>query len=397
MKKQPLTYYQVKGSKKRTIVNQGGTRSGKTYSILKALIELCAINRNARLEIDVVRKTLPALRATAMKDFFSILMDEGVYDERLHNKSEYTYDLFGNTWHFYSIDNAQKVRGRARDIAFLNEVNELRWEDWVQMNLRTRHRMICDFNPSMFQHFIYEKVIPDEDTDFFKTTYKDNPFLSEAQVKEIEKLRYIDPDYWKVYGLGERGVPREIIYTYKTFTGTFYEDMVKGKVNGMRKLGYGLDFGYTNDPTAVVEVWIQTTKDETSLFVKQVIYQTGLNISDLAGMMKSKGITSNDVVVCDSAEPRSIADLRGRGFQAIPVRKGVDSIKNGIDTIKQYPLHLYEGDVELIKEANNYKWLTDANEEPINKPVDAFNHGMDAMRYCVNQLTKVSTGKYVYG
>lgn len=397
MKKQPTTYYQVKASKKRIVVNQGGTRSGKTYSILQVLIEWCVKNPKAGLTIDVVRKTFPSLRATSMKDFMTILSTEGIYSESNHNKSEYTYDLFGNTWSFYSIDNAQKVRGRTRDIAFLNEVNELKWDDWVQMNVRTRFKMICDFNPSEYQHFIYDRVIPDEDSDLFVTTYLDNPFLSDLQIKEIEKLKYIDPEYWKVYGLGQRGVPREIVYTFKTFTGEYYEAMIEGKAEGMKKLGYGIDFGYTNDPTAVVEVWKQSTKEGDSIYLKLIIYRTGASMNDLANEMKSKGISRSDVLVADSAEPRGISDLRRMGFQVVPTKKGKDSIVNGIDTVKRYQLYAHEADVDLHKEFNNYKWLKDNNDQPINKPIDAFNHAMDAMRYAVTHLTKVRTGTYVYG
>ena len=184
MNKLPATYYHVKNSKKKIQIHQGGTRSGKTYSILTALIELC--QKNNGLIFTICRKTFPALRATAMRDFFEILNNEDIYNPDFHNKSEATYVLYGNMVEFISIDQPQKVRGRKRDVLFINEANEINLEDWRQLLLRTTGRVLIDYNPSDEFHWIYEEVIPREDAEFFRTTYKDNPFLPESVVMEIE-------------------------------------------------------------------------------------------------------------------------------------------------------------------------------------------------------------------
>jgi hypothetical protein len=212
MSKLPATYYHVRKSKARIQIHQGGTRSGKTYSILTALIELC--HKNTGLVITICRKTFPALRATAMRDFFEILNKEGAYNVELHNKSEGTYQLWGNLVEFISVDQPQKVRGRKREILFINEANELSLEDWRQLMLRTTDRVIIDFNPSDEFHWIYEQVIPREDADFFQTTYKDNPFLPESVVMEIERFKDVDENFWRVYGLGERGTSQATIFTH---------------------------------------------------------------------------------------------------------------------------------------------------------------------------------------
>jgi phage terminase large subunit len=201
--RQPATYYHVKNSEAKIQVHQGGTRSGKTYSILTALIELCHRNENSGAVITIARKTFPAIRASCMRDFFEILEREDIYNVELHNKSEATYILFGNLVEFISVDQPQKVRGRKRDILFVNEANELTLEDWRQLMLRTTGRAIIDYNPSDEFHWIYDHVLTRDDHEFFRTTYKDNPFLPEATVAEIERLKEADPDYWRVYRLLE--------------------------------------------------------------------------------------------------------------------------------------------------------------------------------------------------
>ena len=212
MSKLPATYYHVKECKSKIQIHQGGTRSGKTYSILTALIELC--HKNSGLVITICRKTFPALRATAMRDFFEILNKEEIYNPDLHNKSDATYQLWGNMVEFISIDQPQKVRGRKRDVLFINEANEINLEDWRQLLLRTTGRVLIDYNPSDEFHWIYEEVIPREDAEFFRTTYKDNPFLPESVVMEIERFKTADENFWKVYGLGERGTSQATIFTH---------------------------------------------------------------------------------------------------------------------------------------------------------------------------------------
>ena len=383
--RQPATYYHVKTSDAKVQVHQGGTRSGKTYSILTALVELCHRNENAGSVITIARKTFPAIRASVMRDFFEILEREGIYDVNLHNKSEATYVLFGNLVEFISVDQPQKVRGRKRNILFVNEANELALEDWRQLMLRTTGRAIIDFNPSDEFHWIYDHVLTRDDHEFFQTTYQDNPYLTPTTVAEIERLQDADPDYWRVYGLGERGVSRATILTHWK--------QVPQVPDGWKLMTVGLDFGYTNDPTAIVKVYT----DGHGFCLDEICYATGLTNADISRTLKEAEV-GKTMVVADSAEPKSIDDIHGHGINVHPARKGRDSVRSGIDFLRSRPLLITERSLHGIKELRNYKWKEDKNGRQINEPVDAFNHFIDATRYAITwNQTNPNFGQYALG
>jgi len=382
--KLPATYYHVKECKSKIQVHQGGTRSGKTYSILTALIELC--HKNSGLVITICRKTFPALRATAMRDFFEILNNEDIYNPDLHNKSDATYQLWGNMVEFISIDQPQKVRGRKRDVLFINEANEINLEDWRQLLLRTTGRVLLDYNPSDEFHWIYEEVIPREDAEFFRTTYKDNPFLPESVVMEIERFKTADENFWKVYGLGERGTSTATIFTH-------WKE-INQIPNEYKLLTTGVDFGYTNDPTAIVRVYT----DGHGFAVDEICYATRLTNSDIAKVLRDNEVNRSDVVICDSAEPKSIDEIHAHGFNTHGARKGKDSVKNGIQFLHSRPLLVTARSVNLIRELRNYKWKEDKNGKQLNEPVDSFNHAIDAMRYAITfNQTNPNFGSYAIG
>jgi len=384
MSKLPATYYHVKECKSKIQVHQGGTRSGKTYSILTALIELC--HKNSGLVITICRKTFPALRATAMRDFFEILENEEAYNVELHNKSEGTYQLWGNLVEFISLSEPQKVRGRKRDVLFINEANEINLEDWRQLLLRTTGRVLIDYNPSDEFHWIYEEVIPREDAEFFRTTYKDNPFLPESVVMEIERFKTADENFWKVYGLGERGTAQSTIFTH-------WKE-INQIPNEYKLLNIGLDFGYTNDPTAIVRVFT----DGDGFAVDELCYATRLTNSDIAKVLRDNEVNRSDVVICDSAEPKSIDEIHAHGFNTHGARKGRDSVKNGIQFLHSRPLLVTARSVNLIRELRNYKWKEDKNGKQLNEPVDNFNHAIDAMRYAITfNQTNPNFGSYAIG
>ena len=384
MSKLPATYYHVKECKSKIQVHQGGTRSGKTYSILTALIELC--HKNSGLVITICRKTFPALRATAMRDFFEILNKEEIYNPDLHNKSDATYQLWGNMVEFISIDQPQKVRGRKRDVLFINEANEINLEDWRQLLLRTTGRVLIDYNPSDEFHWIYDEVIPREDAEFFRTTYKDNPFLPESVVMEIERFKTADENFWKVYGLGERGTAQSTIFTHWT--------EINQIPNEYKLLTTGIDFGYTNDPTAIVRVYT----DGHGFAVDELCYATRLTNSDIAKVLRDNEVHRSDVVICDSAEPKSIDEIHAHGFNTHGARKGKDSVKNGIQFLHSRPLLITARSVNLIRELRNYKWKEDKNGKQLNEPVDNFNHAIDAMRYAITfNQTNPNFGSYAIG
>ena len=208
-----VVYEHLLESEKKIIVEQGGTRSGKTYNILLWIIfSYCTNNRNKI--ITICRKTFPSLRATVMRDFFEILKKYIMYSEVLQTKSSSEYMLYNNLVEFISLDQPTKVRGRKRDLLFINESSELNFEDWQQLIFRTNGRIILDYNASDEYSWLYDKVLSREDVDFFITTYKDNLFLDKTIVKEIERLRETDMQYWQIYGLGQKAISKSIIFTY---------------------------------------------------------------------------------------------------------------------------------------------------------------------------------------
>ena len=375
-----IVWRHLSNSNKRIIIEQGGTRSGKTYNILMWIIfDYCAKNKGKI--ITICRKTYPALRATAMRDFFEILKENELYDETLHNKSSSEFKFKGNTIEFISLDKPTKIRGRKRDLLYINEANEITFEDWQQLIFRTTGRIILDYNPSDEFHFIYDKIKPREDADFFITTYKNNKFLSEDIIAEIERLKDIDDNYWRVYGLGEVGASKSIIFRIQDCsevpdTATF--------------LSYGMDFGFTNDPTTLVGIW----KQGDDLYLKELLYKTGLTNRDIDTYLKQLGVERKEIFA-DSAEPKSIEELYRMGWNIKPATKGQGSINIGIDMMKRYRLNITRDSLNMIKEFKNYKWAEDKNGVVLNTPVDMFNHTIDAVRYGLyDKLARPNYGKY---
>jgi phage terminase large subunit len=320
-------------------------------------------------QIDIVRQTLPSLRGSAYKDFLDILDRLGIYDPKSLNKSELYYELNTNIFQFYSIDDPQKYRGRKRHVLFINEANELNLESWRQLSMRTTDKIILDYNPSMEYHWIYDDVLTRDDVDFYKSTYLDNPFLEQSIIQEIERLKDVDDNYWKIYGLGERGQLRGLV---------FPQFNIIDEMPDMEYI-YGLDWGYTNDPTAIIKVGIHNV----DLYLDELVYQTGMMNNIVASSLQAHGLDYNDIIWADSAEPKSIAEVAGYGFNIKGADKGQDSVNAGLQMIRQHRINVTKRSFNLIKELRNYKWHTDKDGKTTNKPVDAFNHAIDALRYAV--------------
>jgi phage terminase large subunit len=342
------------------------------------------MNPNGGAVLTICRKTFPALRASVMRDFFEVLKREGIYTEVNHNKSDATYILEGNLIEFISIDQPQKIRGRKRDVLFINEANELGLEDFRQLLIRTTGKVLLDYNPSDEFHWIYDHVIPREDATFFQSTFRDNPFLEPSLVTEIERLQVADPNYWRIYGLGERGQSRTTILTHWSQTETIDPRF--------KLVAYGLDFGYTNDPTACVAVY----SDGEAFLLDEVLYQNGLSNRQIFQLLESE--VGKNTVIADSAEPKSIDELHGYGMNVHSARKGPDSVRAGIQFFHSKPLAVTSRSLNLIKELRNYKWKEDKNGKNLNEPVDAFNHAIDAARYAAmfNQ-SNPNYGRYRIG
>ena len=367
-------------SESKIVIEQGGTRSGKTYNILLYIIfHYCQVNKGKT--ITICRKTFPALRASVMRDFLDILKQHDKYDEELHNKSNSEYELSGNLVEFISLDQPQKVRGRKRNLLFINEANDLSFEDWQQLVFRTEDKIILDYNPSDEYHWIYDKVKDRDDADFYITTYLDNPFLEPSIKAEIERLKDTDEQYWQIYGLGQKGISKATIFNF-TETNVIPEDA--------EFVSYGADAGYTNDPTTLVSVY----KKDYNLYVKEHLYQTQMTTVDIHNKWKQIGIT-REPIYFDSAEPRLIEELRRMGWNVRPSIKGADSVNAGIDLLKRFKIYIHKDSHNAIQEFRNYKWQEDKSGKLMNKPVDKNNHLIDATRYATySVLSKPNFGRY---
>ena len=375
-----IVYKHLVNSKKKIIVEQGGTRSGKTYNILLWIIfEYCTHNTNKI--ITICRKSFPSLRATVLRDFFEILRNNNMYSEVFHNKSNSEYHLFGNLLEFVALDQSQKIRGRKRNLLFCNEANEFYLEDWQQLIFRTQERIIIDFNPSDEYHWIYDKVIPRDDCDFFKTTYLDNPFIEDVIKKEIERLKDTDEQYWQIYGLGERAASRSTIFNY-TEVNTIPEEA--------KLIAYGMDFGYSNDPSTLISIYSQ----EHNLYIKEHLYRTQMTTVDIHNFLKDEQLLNNPIYA-DSSEPRLIRELRTMGHNIFPSIKGKDSINAGIDLLKRYKIHILSSSTNAIGEFRNYKWTEDKSGRLTNIPEDKHNHIIDPCRYATYSiLSRPNFGRY---
>ena len=342
----------------KIIVEQGGTRSGKTYNILLWIIFAYCQQHKGKM-VTIVRKSFPAVRGTVMRDFFTILRDYRMYAEDYHAKTSSEYIIEGNTIEFISLDQPQKIRGRKRDLLFVNEANELNYEDWQQLIFRTGEQIIIDYNPSDEFHWIYDKVLTRDDCSFYQTTYKDNPFLPQPIVEEIERLQDTDENYWRIYGLGERGQSRSLVFTFST---------VPSIPETAKLVSYGLDFGFSNDPTAMVGTYMEGD----NIFVKELIYRTGMTNQDIAKELGTLGLDRRDEVYADSAEPKSIEEIHRMGWNVKPTSKG--AINQGIDMLRRYKIHILDSSTNVIKEMRNYKYIEDKNGDLTNNPIDKYNH-----------------------
>ena len=357
----------------RGVALKGGTRSGKTWATLQMLHLLCASSENP-LIVSCVAATLPMVKRGMQRDFRQMLAAEGVWDENLFNKTEgcYTYPN-GCVIEFFGVDNASKVHGPARDILFVNEAQSIPREIFRQLDIRTRKKVIIDFNP--VRKFWGETEFVGDRYVTIHSTYKDNPYLTKEQVGAIEKNKN-DANWWRVYGEGETGGVEGSVYPQyevidelpETFTGRCI----------------GLDFGFVNDPTALVDIRFEGW----DLYVDLLCYETGLLNSAIADYLNGQGL-NRVVTVCDSAEQKSIVELQQRHIKAIPCVKGRGSISAGIAQVSQFKLHVTKRSVKMLDELDNYKWIKDeATDTYTNEPIDAWNHSLDALRYGVDYLIR---------
>ena len=341
-------------SKKKIVINRGGTRAGKTYSICQLFAHWLLTGEIRKGQFikkgvaSIVRKTLPALKASALKDFEEILNDWNVFSIIEQKKIDRTYSFDGRTVEFFSVDDQQKVRGRKREILFCNEANELHYNtDFFQLLIRTTDLIFLDLNPSDPYTWInteleQKRAHERNDVEVIISTYLDNPFLSDDLKREIEGIK--DEQLRKVYVLGQYGTIKGLIFPKIK--------VVDSLPQGLKKRAIGLDFGYTNDPTAAVMCGILGE----NLYIDEMIYGRGLQNHQIA-----KRLPKQIEIFCDSAEPKSIKDLKGFGLWAKPTKKGKDSILNGIGLLKKYNICITARSINGLKEQKQYKYKTDTN------------------------------------
>lgn len=349
-------------SEKRFIINQGGSRSSKTYSLCQLLTVWCLQNPNK--VVSIVRKTFPALRATVMRDFFEVLKDLNLYEKSSHNMSENIYRFpNGSLVEFFSIDDEQKVRGRKRDIGWCNEANELWFEDFQQLNMRTEYKLIFDYNPSDSSSWLYE--LPKDESVLIKSTYKDNPFLPESIKRQIEDLKRTDEALYQIYALGEKAISKSNIFN------TW--DFIPKRPERFTNFVYGLDFGY-NHPTALMRVyWC-----DGDIYIEPVLYESYLTTSELIERFKQLNIEQTVDILADYSRPEIIAEMQNAGFNVNNANKNV---KSGINAVKTFKVWCQEDD-NLKKEYNNYKWKK-VGDNITDEPVKLYDDAMDAVRYAV--------------
>lgn len=354
----------------RYVINQGGTSSSKTYSILQLLI-LIALKKNGLL-ISIVAESLPHLKRGALRDFVKILEQDNLYSDDLHNRSSNSFAIGNSVIEFFSADESSKLRGARRDILFINECNNIDKRAFDELAVRTKQVTFLDFNP-VSEFWVHELINTRESVAFIKSTYKDNQYLDANIIREIESRRHSDPYWWQVFGEGEIGVLDGVIFTNWK--------IVDAIPDTPKKL-IGLDFGYTNDPTAIVEI----SYSDGEIFLHEITYQTQLTNSMIANIITKDEALRPLTVICDSAEPKSIDELRVAGVRSIPADKGADSVRNGIDLMKQYKINISKSSVNLIKEFRNYRWKQDKDGKSLNVPIDIYNHAIDATRYGITYL-----------
>lgn len=357
---------------KKIIIHKGGTGSGKTYDLMQYLI-IIALKEHNKI-ITVVSESKPHLDIGTIRILKNVLKQHNIFRDADFNISTSRWTSpTGTIIEFFSADRIDKALGARRDWLYGNEINSLKLEVWDELARRSEY-VLADFNPTS-QFWLEHWMDNYDNTEVIKSNYLDNPYLSETERGRIEKRASRDANFRRVHIDCEYGVYEGLVFT----DWLQCEELPEGPYR------YGLDFGYTNDPTALIKV----VHMPDAWYADEVIYRTGMLNRDISNMMQQLGIRKNwDEIIADSAEPKSIDEIRLAGFNVKPALKGPDSIIVGIDRIKSKQLYVTKRSVNLIRELRNYAWVTDKNGNPTNKPIDMWNHGIDATRYATMTAVK---------
>lgn len=363
------------------ISEQGGSRSSKTYNTLVWICVYCL--RNSDTTVSVVRATLPALKASVLRDFLHIMQTLGVLQYCSFNKSNLFCEFPNGSWiEFFSSDSEQKLRGRKRKILFVNEANELKFIQWQQLKLRTTELSIIDYNPSFSDDHWINKLNKESTTYYFITTYKDNPFLEDVVIKEIESLKTRNYSLWQIYGLGQQAIVEGLVFRNIEVVEEFPQTSYK------RRQFVGMDFGYTNDPTAIVLVSIE--EETKSMYVEEICYKTEMLTNDIIHTLKPY---KSEKIISESADPRLVQEIYRAGINIHPVVKYQGSVEAGLAKMQEYKIIISKRSTNVVKEFRNYTYQQDKDGKWLNKPIDIWNHAIDAIRYVV--MNEVLGGRCV--
>jgi phage terminase large subunit len=361
--------------------------SGKTYSMNQVLFSIAAEATKPTV-ISIVSETMPHLKRGAMRDFFNWLIQCEIYNPKNHNKSDNSYRIDDSIIEFFSADSPDKVHGPERDYLFVNEVQNIKYEIFFHLAQRTRVRVFADWNPTE-ELFVHTKFLNDpqykDDITYIHSTIFDNPFVSEEIKKDVLRRANVDDLYRTVYLEGKIGIREGLIFKNWHQVDRLPE---RGAVR------FGLDFGYTNDPSTLIKV----VETDDGRYVDEMFYQTEMLNRDIVKAMKRMNVRENyDEIIADSAEPKSIQEIKDAGFNIKGAEKGQDSIRAGIDRIKSKQLFVTKRSINIIKELRNYSWVMDKDGKPTNKPIDGYNHACDAIRYATEKGSLVSDPKELQG
>lgn len=352
----------------RTFVNQGGTSSGKTYTLMQVLIYFALVDNGC--VITIAGQDLPNLKVGAMRDAKTIINNNDWLRNyfKFNESSSFFQGLNGSIIEFKSYQNEQDAKNGKRDYLFLNEANGVSYAIFWQLSIRTRKKVYIDYNPSE-RFWAHNELIGREGVKLIISDHRGNPFLTKEEHERIENIE--DEELHKVYARGLTGKLSGVIFPNFAIVDEL------PKTDEWKLVGFGLDFGFTNDPTALVKVVLA----HGELYVDLLIYETGLTNPKIAEKAKAEGVTRKTQIIADSAEPKSIAELNNLGLWVVPTLKGKDSILLGIDILQRYKINVTRRSTALIEELQSYKWEENKDGKKTNKPIDDFNHAIDALRY----------------
>ena len=375
-----ISYKHIEDCPTRVCHLVGGSRSGKTYAALQWLIVQALQNKEV---VTIVRKTIPSLKRTVMKDFKDLMQLMGIWNENDFNISDRTYTFYNDSQiQFISTDNAEKLRGVKSNILWIEEASEVDAESYLQLQIRTTGKIILSYNPTVSPwHWLREMV----DCTRYFTSYKDNPYLEKSVIRALEDLKNTNIKAWQVYTKGEYTTNDKAIFEF---------ELVEWLPDEAVFIAWGLDFGYANDPNALVSMW---KLNGNELYILEHCYEKGMVTNEIVDMLK-KAVSGNEEIWADSSEPRLIEEIRRAGFNIKPVTKGKDSINFGIGVLQNYKIKIPKSCQNLINEFYSYEWETDRFGKILDRPVDFNNHLLDAARYvAMMKLSQKATaiGKYV--